>query len=51
MLLQIYGRDIMNEAKNHLREAVCEIMTKEWIHQHSQKREFNGQVEEKKEIF
>lgn len=37
-LLNKYGEQILNEAKDHLRKAVYESMGLKWMHEHSQKR-------------
>lgn len=47
-----YGPEVMAETKSELREVFCNIMTKEWMHCHSQNRKFGGKkVEMKKKVF
>ena len=47
-----YGSEVMAESKSELREVFYKIMTKEWMHHHSQNRKFGGNnVELKKKVF
>ena len=51
-LLRVYGENVMNEAKNELRNIVQDLMTKAWMHEEAQGRAFKGQkIEQKKAVF
>lgn len=51
-LLRVYGEEVMNEAKNELRNAVGNEMTMSWMHAEAQNRAFKGHnVELKKRVF
>jgi hypothetical protein len=50
-LLEIYGEEVMNEAKRELCRAVSQCMARVWMHGEAQARQFTEQPETKKEIF
>ena len=51
-LVKVYGQEVMNEAKNELRNAVGSEMAMSWMHTEAQSRAFKGQnVELKKRVF
>ena len=51
-LLRVYSQEVMNEAKNELRIAVGNEMTRSWMHREAQNRAFKGQnVQLKKRVF
>jgi hypothetical protein len=51
-LLKVYGKEVMNEAKNEVRVALASEMTPSWMHEEAMNRAFKGQnVELKKKVF
>jgi hypothetical protein len=51
-LLKVYGPEVMNEAKNELRNVVWTEMSLSWMSQEAQNRAFKGQnVDLKKKVF
>ena len=51
-LLRVYGEEVMNEAKNELRNIVGAEMSLSWMHNEAQNRAFKANnIELKKRVF